>query len=254
MTDAHADLPPKDHNRPPPWDVAYVEAASEEIRKRAAAAGDWLDRGELTSDHDAGKLKDFLDGTRKVLKAIETRRATDKAPVLAAGRAIDATYGALAEPLKRLQARLKPMISAWAAKKEVEARAAKDAEIKRLDAERKAAEEAARAAEQRNDVIGEVAAAERKAAVDATMKDIAKAKAVGRVESASGGGRAGSLRTYRICGCVQSRPLAISSLLKLGYEREIDALIERLANAELRKAGGAREIAGIEVIEKKEFV
>lgn len=177
-------------------DPEREKAMTDAVAEWADAAGEWLDRGAITSDEDAGKIADLMSGARKLANRIEKTRVDLKQPHLDAGREIDARFKALTAPLERLVKRVGDLQTVWLKAKKAAAEA--EAARQREEAARAAAEaEAARAAAaKRNDVVGEVAAEEAvKAAQEAAKAAAAPVKV--NVASASGAGRTVGLRTIR---------------------------------------------------------
>lgn len=250
------------HNRPPPYDEVVIADYIERIRQIADDAGAWLDVREIETEADAEKLNDFMVGARRLEKEIEDKRQADKQPHLEAGRAVDARYKALVEPLQRTVDRVKPILTAYSKKKQAAEEGRRRAALEAAQREAEEAQRAADAAAARNDVLGEAEAAEKARAVQATLKDIAKAKRPGAIGSATGGGKTSSLRTYYDAE-ITSPPRAFMALLP-DYEPELLALLTRLAEAKHRKehakisrgerAPGPIEINGVVFHERQEIV
>lgn len=192
-------LPPAGHNSAgivpliDPERLAAMEAA---VRDWSDAAGEWLDRGPLATEEDAGKVADLMTGARKLAKRIDDARVDIKGPHLAAGRAIDEAFKKLLAPLELVQRRVGDLQTAYLKAKRAadEARKAAD-ERAAAEADRQAKADLA-AAQARHDVVGE---AEAEAAVAAAQEAAAEAArpVKANVQSASGGGRTVALRTTR---------------------------------------------------------
>ena len=189
--------PPAGHNAPPIVDPDLLAREKDRVRDFADAAGAWLDKGKLENDEQAGKLKDFLDGARGVVKQIDAARAEAKRPHDEAAKAVQAAFKPLLDAVETAIARTKPMLTAYLEEKRLaeEARRAEAARLAREEADRAAA--AAVAAAQRNDVLGQ---AEAEAAVVAAQKAEIEARRETKVgvASATGGGRTAALRSQKV--------------------------------------------------------
>lgn len=237
------------HNRPPAVDPEIIADLEPRVRAFADAAGQWLDKGAVETDEEAEKLNDLLTGLRGVAKEIETKRKASKEPHLEAGRAVDAAFSKLLDPLKKAADKVKPILTAFASKK-----AAAERERQREaaeEAERKAREaaEAKAAADARNDVMGAAEAEEaEKEAAEAAKAAERQAAEARRIGSASGGGRTAALRIVRRAKITSAR----QCFLHYEGREEIAALLTQMANADIRAAKGAAiAIPGIEIIEEE---
>jgi hypothetical protein len=195
---------PLDHNRPPLIDPDLLDREKTRVRDFADAAGAWLDKGKLESDEDAGKLKDFIDGARGVVKQIDAARTEAKKPHDDAAKAVQAAFKPLLDTIENAIARTKPMLTVYLEEKRLaeEARRAEAARIAREEAQRAA--EAAAAAQARHDVMGEAEAAAALEAAQAAEKAAQREFKVG-IASASGGGRTAALRGQKVATIVNIR-------------------------------------------------
>ena len=154
------------HNNPP----AAAELFAEEIESLKIRADVF---GEI-SEANAGDARDLIGLAKTLAKDIDSKRKEEKQPHLDAGREIDGTYNPLVTSAKASVQSVEKALTAFVieqkrkadeARREAERKAAEEAakaeEEERLEAERKAAEEAAKKAEQ------ERLEAEKKAAEEA---------------------------------------------------------------------------------------
>ena len=239
------------HNRPPPFRVEVVEALEKKVRAFADAGGEYLDLKAIEDEETARRCAEFMQQVRALIAELKKEHAADKAPHLAAGRAVDAKYNVdLKSPLDRLLNRLNPLLTKYADRKrqEEEARLAAAREKARQEAEEAA--RAAEAAAARNDVMGEEEAARRAEEAAKEAARIEKTQAKGQVETLTGGGRKMALRTSRKAR-IKNRRLLFMWLEKNGYAPRLDEVLERFANEAIR--GGARQIDGAEIQEERKI-
>ena len=177
-----------------PYDAEKAFAFRLRVNAFADAAGAWKEIKVIKSQAQAERLTDFVRGAQELEKQIEEQRKAEKKPWDDKADAVHAIYKPLSDAMKLTAAWMKPMAAAWldaeAARKRAEA-----AEQKRIADEQaaEAARQLARA-EASNDVMGMIEAeASRKAAADLAKAAAAPIKA--KMGSASGGGRAMSMRT-----------------------------------------------------------
>lgn len=224
--------PPLGHNNPPVVDPAILDAAKAKVSEWADAAGEWLVRGRVDTDADASDLKDMIDGSRKVGKAIEDARKKAKEPHTEAAKAVDAAFRPLTAAMEKVVERLRPILTDFLGRKEAEecarrAEMAAEAERQRQEAARLAA-----AAAERNDVLGETAA-QLAAAEAEKLAEVAAAEVKVSVASASGGGsRATALRSRRVVGIDN---LALAFLEVKDHPGVIEA-IQSALNARVNRA------------------
>lgn len=211
----------------------------------------WGDRPALDAD-TAPRARDFIAGAKKLLKETDEARKADKEPHMTAAKAVDEAWRPTLTAIESVIAKVEPKLTAWLReekRKADEARA--EAERQRVAAEKAAlaaAEDAARATTDSARIGAERRQQEAEAATARAAK-AAKSEPT-RVESATGLARRAGLRTVR-------KARIVSVALALTHYRgnaEVLALIERLANADIRAAKGAAiTIPGVEIDETEEL-
>lgn len=223
------------HNNPP----ADAEHYLAELERIAPDAVRWL--GAKVDGETAGIVRDLIGRIDGLAKNAEKDRKAIKEPYLEQGRKIDASFKPVAERADKLMAPLKSILAAFLQAEEMRKRA-------EAEAARKEAEEKARAAEalKEDAFVGEhvvqiAKEAEQKAAQAARLAEN------NRVQGADSD-RALGLRTYR-------KAKIVNAAMLVGYfanHPEVLAVCEKLANAQIRAAGGGPvSIPGIDVIEEK---
>lgn len=234
-------------NKGPAFNPEVIKDLTEKAREIADAAGEWADLKELTSKDQSEKLNDFIEGARKEHQAVEERRVDEKKPFLDAGRAIDEAFNKVKGIIKAAEEKAEPLLAAWMRKEEEEERARKAEEAQKAREAEEQAERQRKAAEARNDVVGEEEAKEAAKKAQKAQK-AAQKPTKASVSSATGGGRKRSLRTRRYAEITN----VSAALLHYRTNPEIADTILRLANAEIRASKGkAVEIPGIEVKEER---
>jgi hypothetical protein len=222
------------HNNPPQYRADIVEAHAAKANEFLDAGGAWLDLKEITTDEQSGKLTDFISGIKQVAKTVEEDRKQDKKPHDDAGKSVQAAYVPILDKLKLAISKVTPMQTAWLEKVE----AAQKAEAARQRAEAEAAARAAaemeRRAQARNDIAGEAEAEEARKKV-AQMKRQAErtANAPARSTSATGAGRAVSMRTTWHAELTNPRV----AYMHFAEHPEIKATLIRLAEQQARSQG-----------------
>jgi len=233
-----------------------------DIEERIAAfmqgADVWSGRAEL-DEALAARANDFLTGAKKLLKEAEDARKAEKDPHLKAAAAVDADWASVKSRIDKICDVVRPLLDRF-----LKAKAQREAEARRKaeEATRRAAE-AARAAQADAEAAQSVSArieAEERAAAHARAAEAAEAEAAKhagpvRAESATGLANRRGLKTVR-----RARITSLAQALAHYRDRtELAALIEQMANAELRAAPtirGAKQIPtipGIEWIESEEL-
>lgn len=235
-------------NRPPPYDRDVLDALRPPVSAFAATAGQWLDLGEITSEEDAARLNDFLAGARKLSRDIDEARVAAKRPHDEAAKVVQAAFTPLADVVAKAVDKCKPMIAAWLKKKRDEEEAKRRAAAEEAARLKREADEQARLAAMRNDVVAEAEA-------EAAAKEAEKAERAAETDvkvsvgSVTGGARTIGLRTYRSAK-VDKFGLACMTLKD---EPELIAVLERLATARIRAAGWPKggELPGFNIIEEQ---
>jgi hypothetical protein len=225
------DPPPAGHNNPPPYDPVQLEEAAAKTAEFLDAGDAWLDLKEIASAEQAEKLTDFVGGARKVYKAVDELRKRAKAPHDAAAKAVQDAFTPLLDRLEAAVKKVKPLQTAWLLKLEEidrqrRAEAAAEARRKAEEAERLASQ-----AQSRNDIAGEVRAAELQKEADKLQK-LANRTDGPKAASATGGGRTMALRDQR------SAEITNINLLFVHFREapEVRDVLQRLANAEIRSS------------------
>lgn len=241
--------PPAGHNNGPAFNPETVEKLTEEAQQISATAAEWAN-SEVTDDETAGRLKDFLDGAKRLENSVEERRKQEKQPFLEAGREVDAAFNSVKDMIQRSGTLAKAPLAKYLAEKQ---RKAEEERRKEAEAARKLQEEAERerriAEESQNAQAQLEAEKKAKEAEEATKAAEAPVKA--KVGSATGTGtRATSLRTVR-----KAKITSINqALLHYRDHPDITDTILRIANAEIRASKGADiTIPGIEIITEQKL-
>jgi hypothetical protein len=221
------------HNSPPTLAEqarADMESAAKEIAARAAQLAGGADRCIVVDRDSAGKAGDLRDMITKAENKLADIHTTQKAPYLAAGRAVDEIKTGIASTLARAKALVKDKIKAYL--KEEEAKAA--AEQRRL--EEIAREEARRAQEAQT---AQAASEHQQKANEA----ITQASAVAEAPKVRGDyGSVVGLKDNWV-GTVTDYTLAFAAVASNAKVREaIDKAIQAMVRS------GAREIPGVEII------
>lgn len=199
---------------------------------------------EVTNDN-ASDARDLIARTQHLGKKVEAARKEAKQPHMDAAKAVDAEFKPLKDALDDLVAALKKPLQALLIAEEKRRQA-------EAEAARKAAEEAAEfaqdASEDEDEELAERAKVFAEKRQEKAQQAEAMAKIGARVESDAGIARAASLRTYRYAEV--THPMATAN----HYINHPDllAVLEKLANAEIRAAKGeAVTIPGVAVREEK---
>lgn len=237
-------------------------AARADIDQRLAKFLEGVDiiekRGEL-DDATAARANDFIAGAKRLLAEAETARKAEKAPHLAAAKAVDQSWDAIRSRIERVIGVVRPMLDRYLKRKDDERRAA-EAEARRkaeeAEAARRAAEADAIAAQSASARIeAEERARENARLAEEAAAEAAKAKEPVRVESATGLTRRRSLTTVR-------KPAITSLATALAHykdEPELAELIVKFAARDLRAAPTVRGkkqipvIPGIQWVESQEL-
>lgn len=277
MTNAD-DLPPRGHNLPPDGLLPLLpiaDPAPERIKEARAAiapdletlldpqalaafqarvaqfcdaAGAWADIKTINSAPQSERLTDFVTGARQLFKLVDEARKEAKKPHDDRAAAVQKAFAPLLDKLTRVAESMKAMQADWLKREkdriEAERRAAAEAaEAKRLEAERLAAEAAAR-----SDISGQVDAEAAARAAETELRAASK-EVKARAGSATGGGRTMALRTHRSARITNLRAAFAYFQTDQGV---IDA-ITRAANQAIRDGMTDDEatLAGIEIVTKE---
>ena len=180
-------------DEPLPFDPEKVYALRLRVHAFADAAGAWKDIQAIRTKEQAERLTDFQRGALSLAKQVEESRTAEKKIHDDRSKAVQAAYKPLGDVLEKIASLMKVMMADWLRAEQARIDAEK-AEAKRL-ADQKAAEAEAerKRAEAANDVVGMIEA-EAKRVEAARETKAAEKPTKARAESASGGGRAMSLR------------------------------------------------------------
>jgi hypothetical protein len=238
------------HNAPPeplPFDAEALDKLKVTASSFIEVSDQWL-KVDVNSDTLAGQINDQITGLRKLFKRIEDARKAAKKPHTDRARAVDEAFNPIKTRVEKAANRLKPKLAAYAEKKEREA----EAERQRLQAEAdRAAKEAAMKAMEadRGDSIDAQVEAEQAAKqAEQAAKQAAK-KIDTSIKSASGAGRTMATRSRKACTIENVRHL----FMHYQHRPEVHDLLQRLANAEANAAGFPEDgkIPGVKIEIKK---
>lgn len=194
--------------------------------------------GPIT-DANAGDARDLIGLAKKLAKDIDAKRDEEKRPHLEAGRQIDATYKPLVDAANAAPA---PLSNALLAYVNEQKRLAAEAAEK---ARRMAEEEARRAAEMADDpILGEDVQDAAKLAQQKAEVAAASVKTVATVKGSEG---------FRAAGVRKTLKAAVTDYIALvihyAEHPDMQALAEKIANANIRSMKGNITIPGVTVIE-----
>lgn len=214
---------------PLPYDAAKHAAFKLRVTAFADACGKWRDLKKIDTAEQSGKLTDFVTGARGIEKLIEEQRKTEKKVWDDKGKVVQAAYADLLDVMKRAIDSVKPLQADWLTR-EAARMAREKAEEKRIADEKAAeAERLAQQAAARNDVMGEAEAERLRKEAEKGQRAAArpvKAKA----GSASGGGRAMSLRNVRTAEIHSQNGV----YMHFREDQRVIALLQQLANEAVR--------------------
>jgi len=231
------------HNNPPeptPYDkcVEDVEAYYNEAKS-------WLDGDPIDSEPLADGVSKLLDSLRKLSKEVDACRKEEAKPFDDGKKEVQERYNPLLEKCKTAQDVCKKALTPWLEKLDAEKRAKEEAARKEAEEKRAAAQEEMRKAQESADLEAreraEAMAKEAKkaeAAADRASKDKAHAK---------GGARAVGLRT--VYEPEITDPVAAARHFWTVRRTQMDEFILTLARQEVDK--GIRNIPGVVVHERK---
>lgn len=215
-------------NSPPP-----LEAFSLHIEELFALVSGSIAAGPVANDEQEAALDALLDDIRKAKKDADATRADEKAPHLAASRAVDAAWKPLIDRCDAATTALKDALTPY---REARQRA-KDEAARKAREEAEAAQRAAQEALRKSDDLEERFAAE--AELERASKLTARANRIDR--SATG------LRTYWEAE-ITDRKAALVHYITARPDA-FEALIQQLADADARGARGT--VPGVVFHERK---
>lgn len=215
-------------------------ALADETRETVYAVSEWLKGGPITDAEAEAKAADALAGLRKRITALEAAHKADKAPHLAACRAVDAAYkpliAAVTEAANRLKSRIQDRIAHLERQRQEEARKAREAAEA---AAREAAAAAAAAAAAEHDIAAAVEAKQARTDAEEAAKIVAKIEA-GRVKvSGNYTQRAVTLRKTRVAVLTDWRTAIKWARSEDQRHLALKAWLEQQASAALRHGAGA---------------
>ena len=237
--------PPPGHNNPPgPTDIfgPRVNKLLFELTRLSA---------EEINERIAAQLRDVVKQAIDLKKEMDAAKAVDKQPHLDANTAIEAAYRPLANDTETIRTQARAKIDAFLRSEELR-RDREAAEARRIAQE---AEEAARAAKLEAVVSAHPGAQEgaEDAESDAAMASHAaihaekRAEAGPTVQSASGLGRASSLRSYWSAKVVNP----VIAATHFANDPGVKVAVKKAADAFARATKGAQPIPGCEAIEDR---
>ena len=200
------------------------------------------------NEGNAQFVRDHVGYGGKLAKEIDATRDDKKRPHLEAGRQIDGAYKPLIEECDKIIKGLKQKLAAFLDAREREAkRIAEEARRKLEEAERLAAK-AVEEPEEDPFLAATAPTVDVQAAhVEAKIAE-GQALAASRVSSAAGGFAATSLKTKRSAKVTDWNALAAHYLSR----GEVRAVLEQLANADIRHSKGAEiSIPGVEIVSER---
>ena len=227
------------HNNPPDNAVLFAE----KIAELESKASDTFEV-EIT-EANAGDMRDLIGLGDDLAKEIEKTRKAEKAPHLDAGKAVDALYNPLKDAAKSAMSLVRSKLQAFLIEQK------RIADEKAREAERLAAEEAAKAKALEDDaLVGEEAAKDAEAAAAEARLAAAEEKAKASIKGTSGM-RAMSMRTTRKAQIVDAAKLVEAFI----DHPDVIAAAEKVANSEIRAAKGQPiTIPGVEIVEMEALV
>lgn len=234
------------HNQPSPFDQS-----KDEIDGLVMEAKNWLDGTDVQSQEEADQIGALIDGLRKAIKAADERRIEENRPFDEGKAAVQEKYAPLISDTKKVKGvavrameACKASLSKWLLKLEAEKRAKEDAARKEAEEKAAIAQDAVRAASGADFATKEEA---EELLRDAKQAE-AQVKKINRTTvGAFGGARSIGLRTT--WAPVMTDPTAAARWAWQDKREEMEAFLQRLAEAEVR--AGLRSIPGFDVIQQK---
>lgn len=231
------------HNNPP--EPTPLEAARETISLLDVEASAWFDGEPIKNQAQADDVARLLDAARKARQKFDADRKAEKKPHDDAAKAVDAAWKPVITDADRIIEIAKAAQTPWLIKLDAEKRAREEA------ARREADEKAAAARKLAQEADGSLAAAKARDAAleDARLAELAATRAAHAKANAKGGGmaRAVSLRTIWRSE-VQDRRALLNHIAKTA-PNDLTAFVEEWAARAVR--GGARELPGVRVYEER---
>lgn len=251
-----AAVAPIGHNNPPSDLEILNQKLAEKFADARKVAHDLAAQAnaapkEITTDDEASQIADIISGITKHDKTLESHREAEKAPHLAAGRAVDAFFKKGQDLIGTAKKNLSSVLTVWQNKKAMEERARLQLEAEQARA--RAAEAAALALTQEQANKPTEAAMTLSHAVvaeeEAHKASVATTVKASQLTSAYGStGAVASLRTVWV-GEIENA--AILDLEALRSYLGKDAL-EKAVGAFVRNGG--RELKGAKIYSKNESV
>jgi hypothetical protein len=236
--------PPVGHNNPPV--LTGFEAYEAHIKDLLAEAQHFLNGDGVQSPADAeavGKLMTMLKTTQK---DADKARAEEKRPHDEAAKAVQAKWKPIIDRADMATDLCKKALTPWLQKLERERVAAADAARAQADARAKEAREALEAANFAADL-------EARQAAEAKIKEAAKAeKSADKIETATvrletGASRATTLRSYYSARMIDRKAALMHYLVE--KPDEVTRFLQSLADADVK--AGRRVIQGFEISEER---
>lgn len=223
---------------------SHVEGYKETLARFKADAEKYTE----VTDANAQFIRDHIGYGGKLAKEIDGQRDAEKRPHLEAGRQIDGAYKPLIEACDDVVKAMKRKLAAFLDAREREARRIADEKARAL---REAEEAAAKATEEPEEdpfLAATAPVIDVKAAHVAAKIAEGQLLAASRVSSAAGGFAATSLKTKRSAKVTDWSALAAHYLAR----GEVRAVLEQLANADIRHSKGAEiAIPGVEIVAER---
>lgn len=243
MATKTAEAPPVGHNNPPPPEP--IEEARELISLLDVEASAWFDGEPIKNQKQADDVARLLDAARKAKQKFDADRKTEKKPHDEAAKAVDAKWKPVIADAERIVEIAKAAQTPWLIKVEAEKRAAEEAARREADAK---AAEARRLAQEAD---GSLAAAK---ARDAALEEAKRAEwaAQQAAHDKAGAKGAGMARTVSLRTTWRSLVEDRRALLNHIAKRDPDALtafVEDWAAKAVRS--GARELPGVKIYEER---
>lgn len=231
------------HNNPPP--PTPLEEARELLSLLDLEASAWFDGKPIENQAQADDVAKLIDAGRKAEKQFDAARKAEKDPHDKAAKAVDAAWKPVITDAKRIVEIGKGAQTPWLMRLEAEKRAKEEAARKEAET---AAEEARRLAAEAD---GSLAAAK---ARDAAIEEARRAEAVALRAATDKAGAKGSgmARTISLRTTYRSQVTERRALLNhiaVTDPESLTAFIEEWAAKAVR--AGARELPGVHIYEEK---